>query len=55
MNIKEKIKEAKKRSTIMDKMSREGQHTKAKRAFDKLHSIYEWMIANGHDPKEYKI
>ena len=44
--LKEKLKEARKWASIMDKMSREGEHNKAKRAFEKLHSIYLWLIAN---------
>lgn len=53
--VTEKLKKAKKWANIMDSLSKQWQHVKAKRAFDKLHSIYLRMIANGHDPKEYSI
>lgn len=39
----------------MDALSQKGEHDKAKRAFDKLHTIYLWMIANWYNPEEYVL
>lgn len=53
--LKEKLKEARKWASIMDSMSQKGQHSKAERAFKKLHAIYLRLIANWYKPTDHKL